>query len=244
MRQAAAESFNRGRPLTERATRAAVQLALALACSITSVAASQSDPAWQAPSPSLPMPVSSRHAPAPAGFVSFCLRNPDQCESGPNAESAVRLTEQTWRQIEQVNSEVNRTIRPEDDRSHYGRAEYWTIPSDGRGDCEDIALTKRKLLLAAGFPARTLLIAVVITPRNIRHAVLTVVSDQGDYVLDNLDSHVKSWGETRYVWLERQDPATDLGWLAFETNAGTLAAAATSPAATAESATARTLHRE
>ena len=50
-----------------------------------------------------------------------------------------------------------------DDQRHYGRAEYWNIPTDGYGDCEDYALTKRRDLIAAGFPAQALRIAVVLT---------------------------------------------------------------------------------
>ncbi len=126
------------------------------------------------------------------------------------------LNDSTWQTLARTNSLVNETIWPEDDQKHYGRAEYWTIPTDGYGDCEDIALTKRKQLLQAGLPMPALRMAVVITPQHERHAVLTVVTDKGDLVLDNLTDEIESWDKTGYRWLERQD-ASASAWVSIET---------------------------
>ncbi len=54
--------------------------------------------------------------------------------------------------LEDVNTAVNRTVRPEDDSVHYGIEEYWTVPLDGYGDCEDYVLAKRKMLMLLGVP--------------------------------------------------------------------------------------------
>ena len=58
-----------------------------------------------------------------------------------------------------------------------------------------------------------LLITVVRKPDGEGHAVLTVRTDKGDYVLDNLTDTVKPWEETGYRYLKRQstDPYRTLG---------------------------------
>ncbi len=110
---------------------------------------------------------------------------------------------------------VNREIAPEDDMEHYGRAEYWTIPTDGLGVCHDYAVAKRQALIAAGIPELALRVAVVLTPQGERHAVLTIATDKGDYVLDNLHENIRPWSETGYTWLERQAPNSAWTWVAF-----------------------------
>lgn len=150
----------------------------------------------------------------PPGYVSFCLRFKDQCETSP--QSSIALDDATWRLLNQINLSVNDAIWPETDQQHYGRAEYWTIPTDGAGDCEDIALTKRQQLAKAGYPMSALRIAVVVTPQMERHAILTVATDKGDFVLDNLNDQVKIWNATGYRWIERQDPAHAMQWVSVE----------------------------
>jgi predicted transglutaminase-like cysteine proteinase len=162
------------------------------------------------------MPDSQVEAPAPAGFVSFCLRFPDQCMTPKNAPATVALSPAQWLQLQEVNQVVNLAIKPMDDQRHYGRAEYWNIPTDGFGDCEDYALTKRRDLIADGLPAPALRIAVVLTQRNESHAILTVATDHGDYVLDNLSNAIQSWDQTGYQWIERQDPAKAWGWVSLD----------------------------
>jgi predicted transglutaminase-like cysteine proteinase len=127
----------------------------------------------------------------------------------------VALTQAVWDELQQVNDEINHAITPEDDLLHYGRAEYWTIPTDGRGDCEDYALTKRAGLIAAGVSPRALRMAVVKTWRGEGHAVLTVATDHGDYVLDNLVQNVWSWDNTGYQWIARQDPGNVWAWVSL-----------------------------
>ncbi len=170
-------------------------------------------------SSAIPVPASALTdgtAPAalPAGFASFCLRFPDQCETVGGA-GKVELTAANWLAMEAVNDKVNGEISPLDDQKHYGRAEYWTIPTDGYGDCEDYALTKRRDLAAQGFPMAALRVAVVNTWRGERHAVLTVTTNQGDYVLDNLRQDIVSPDRTDYQWVERQDAAHARNWVAL-----------------------------
>jgi len=53
-------------------------------------------------------------------------------------------------------------------------------------------------------PASNLLITVVRQPNGDGHAVLTVNTSMGDFVLDNLEPRVLTWTETEYTYLKRQ----------------------------------------
>ncbi|MEI9886086.1 MAG: transglutaminase-like cysteine peptidase [Rhizomicrobium sp.] len=162
------------------------------------------------------MPKNTPAADAPLGYVSFCVRFGDQCTlPAKDAPQSIVLTPAIWDTLNKVNLATNESLWPEDDKRHYGRVEFWTIPTDGYGDCEDSALTKRKALIGAGLPAAALRVAVVITPRNTRHAVLSVVTDRGDFVLDNLNDQIRAWDRTGYTWIERQDPSRPSGWVSL-----------------------------
>jgi predicted transglutaminase-like cysteine proteinase len=153
--------------------------------------------------------------PAPAGYIGFCQRNPDQCQTPPGAPSQLALTPTSWQTISKINLSVNEAIWQEDDQRHYGVREYWNIATDGYGDCEDIALTKRQQLMALGLPEPALRIAVVLTPKMESHAVLTVATDHGDYVLDSLRDNILTWNQTGYTWIERQDASQASGWVSL-----------------------------
>jgi predicted transglutaminase-like cysteine proteinase len=160
-----------------------------------------------------PLPQSGRlWAPIPAGYIGFCLRYSDQCELPKNQAAILTLSQDNWGLLNRVNHDINRSISYEEDGPHYGIEDYWTIASDGYGDCEDFALTKRKVLLEAGLPAGALRIAVVLTQAKERHAILTVATDRGDYVLDSLSDQVRPWTDSNYVWLERQDAKERWAW--------------------------------
>ena len=152
----------------------------------------------------------------PPGYVGFCMRFQDQCDDARSGPATVVLTPARWRDILYVNWIFNRAIRPMADLEHYGRQEYWTIPRDGYGDCEDYALAKRASLIHGGFPAAALRIAVARLPNGEGHAVLTVITDQGDYVLDNRMDQVVSWRAMGYQWIERQDRTRTSGWVYLE----------------------------
>jgi hypothetical protein len=113
-------------------------------------------------------------------------------------------------EIEEVNSSVNRSITEMADIDHYGQQDLWSLPEDGKGDCEDFALLKRKLLLERGFPASALIITVGATDKGLAHAWLVVSTDQGNLVLDNLSSDVRLERETGYITYSRQ---TSDGWV-------------------------------
>lgn len=143
---------------------------------------------------------------APSGYLAFCRRQPAECADPANAPDVVALNASVWSALEQVNAAYNAAIRPEEDAIHYGRVDYWTIPADGYGDCEDYALAKRKALIAANLSPRALRIAVARSKQGEAHAVLTVATDRGDYVLDNLTNTVLPWNETNLSWIAREAP--------------------------------------
>jgi predicted transglutaminase-like cysteine proteinase len=158
------------------------------------------------------LPETTRLGPIPAGYIGFCLRYSDQCEVSKDAPTTLALTPDNWALLNRVNRDANSSIVYEDDQKHYGISEYWTIATDGYGDCEDFALTKRKALLEAGLPAGALRIALVLTEARERHAILTVTTDRGDFVLDSASDEVRPWTASHYVWLERQDPRQRWAW--------------------------------
>jgi predicted transglutaminase-like cysteine proteinase len=162
------------------------------------------------------MPDSQVPAPLPPGALSFCMRFPDECAVDENTGPAqATLTPALWNELQSVNNQVNRELTPIEDRKHYGVAEYWTIPTDGMGDCEDYTLVKRKALIAKGVPARALRMAIVRTAKDEQHAVLTVVTDRGDFVLDNLARTIKGWDDTGYRWIARHHPNSHQSWVAL-----------------------------
>ncbi len=86
----------------------------------------------------------------------------------------------------------------------YGKNEVWAYPDGGVGDCEDYVLEKRRALSRMGISLADLLITVLRKPDGEGHAVLTVRTDKGNYLLDNLTDKVRRWDETNYTFLKRQ----------------------------------------
>lgn len=151
----------------------------------------------------------------PIGHYEFCRLNRDECNVKSKPGASPRLTPHGWDVVREVNRSVNAAITPVTDAEAYGREEVWAYPVDA-GDCEDFVLLKRKKLLQAGFSASDLLITVVRKPDGEGHAVLTLRSAQGDFVLDNLVDDVKPWTETPYTYLKRQASFDSGRWVTIE----------------------------
>jgi predicted transglutaminase-like cysteine proteinase len=148
----------------------------------------------------------------PVGAAEFCKSNRGECGVNAAAVDAEPLTDKRWKQLVEINNLINAAIVPVTDEDYYQVAEYWTYP-DGYGDCEDFALAKRKALIEAGWPASTLMIAVVRESSGSGHAVLMVRTDRGDLVLDNQNGRVLVWNETPYQYLKRQSQADSGKWV-------------------------------
>jgi predicted transglutaminase-like cysteine proteinase len=152
---------------------------------------------------------------APIGWIEFCSENPEECRGGPTTPRDIVMTQQAWKDLLAVNHWVNETIKPMTDMDHWGVVEKWSYPTDGYGDCEDYVLMKRKILIEAGWPREALLITVVRDKKGDGHAVLTVKSDKGEFILDNQNEDVLSWTETGYRYVKRQSQADPNVWVSL-----------------------------
>lgn len=151
----------------------------------------------------------------PYGWVDFCGRYAGECSGGAASPLDVALSAKALRDIERIDRTVNAAVSPVTDSDHWGVVDRWDYPTDGKGDCEDYALEKRRLLMAAGYPRQALLMTVVKDHAGEGHAVLTVKSDHGDYVLDNMVDAVLPWDETGYRFIKRQSQADPNIWVSI-----------------------------
>jgi predicted transglutaminase-like cysteine proteinase len=152
---------------------------------------------------------------APAGWVEFCAQRSWECHVAPTAVRDVVLTAKAWNELVRINRRVNDRIRPMTDLEHHGLVEKWSYPDDGYGDCEDYVLLKRRMLMEAGWPREALLITVVRDRKGDGHAVLTVKTDQGEFVLDNHYEDILLWSDTSYRFVKRQSQSDPNVWLAI-----------------------------
>jgi len=152
---------------------------------------------------------------APIGWVDFCAEHKQECNVAPTAPRDVVLTAKAWKDLQRVNRYVNDRIRPMTDLEHHGVVEKWSYPDDGYGDCEDYVLLKRRMLMEAGWPREALLITVVRDRKGDGHALLTVKTDQGEYVLDNQVQEILLWSETSYRFVKRQSQSNPNQWVSI-----------------------------
>ncbi|MEE1655401.1 transglutaminase-like cysteine peptidase [Microvirga sp. CF3062] len=146
---------------------------------------------------------SGQAGPTPA-WVAFCKQVPGECALDASEPAIIALNAETWKLLVDANERVNATILPVTDQEHWGVADRWDYPDDGMGDCEDIQILKRRVLIDAGLPRRALRMTVVIDELGAGHAVLMVRTDRGDYILDNKRAAVLSWQETGYRYVKRE----------------------------------------
>jgi predicted transglutaminase-like cysteine proteinase len=149
----------------------------------------------------------------PFGWRDFCRRYQGECDGGPLQPLDIVAGSKTMRELERVNKWVNTHIQPVTDMEHWGVVDQWDYPSDGKGDCEDFALLKRKILLEEGFPRQALLMTVVKDADHEGHAILTVKTSGGDFVLDNLSGEMKLWDRTNYRFVKRQSQIDQNVWV-------------------------------
>jgi predicted transglutaminase-like cysteine proteinase len=151
----------------------------------------------------------------PIGWVQFCGDNPTDCKVDALPTRVAKLDSRAWRELVRINRDVNDAVEPMSDLDHWGTLEKWSYPTDGKGDCEDYVLEKRKRLIEAGWPRQSLLITVVRDKKGDGHAVLTVRTDRGDFVLDNQETRVKGWTDTGYTFVKRQSAEHPNKWVSL-----------------------------
>lgn len=151
---------------------------------------------------------------APPGFVGFCGRAPVECSGGTDTPSDVDMTAERWLALNEVNDYVNRTVARIDDRTNYGVRDFWTFPNERGGDCEDLALEKRRMLIERGWPVDSLLLATAKWwwPDE-DHVALIVVAGGEEYVLDSASPYILPRRRSGYVWLARQSRYRPFLWV-------------------------------
>jgi predicted transglutaminase-like cysteine proteinase len=76
-------------------------------------------------------------------------------------------------------------------------------------------LLKRRMLMQAGWPREALLVTVVRDKKGEGHAVLTVKTNRGDYILDNQVEDILLWSDTSYRFVKRQSQSDPNVWVAL-----------------------------
>lgn len=151
----------------------------------------------------------------PYGFVRFCETSPKSCLPSGLVDARFQPTPERLSELDEVNRSINHAIAPATDMEIYGVSEYWTLPKD-RGDCEDYALLKQKLLIQRGWPTSSVLLTVVKDDKGEGHAVLTARTSQGDFILDNKSDEVRVWYQSGYEFVMRQSFIDPRVWVGLD----------------------------
>lgn len=150
----------------------------------------------------------------PYGWADFCTRRPEECRVDVLDPVDVAMTPRVMRTLDSVNGDVNEEIEPVSNLDHWGTIlDHWDYPTDGKGDCKIYALWKRKQLLDLGFPRQALLMTIVRDLDGNGHTVLTVKTNKGDYILDNMVGEIRLWDETGYRFVKRQSQTDPNVWV-------------------------------
>lgn len=152
----------------------------------------------------------------PPGFRESCARLDWLCRAS-RQDIAPLDPDRLLALADDVNRHINRTVVQLSDPENYGVAEYWTLPANGQGDCEDFVLRKYKDLLDAGVPSRALSVAIVLDRNGDNHAVLILHHPSGDVVLDSLNPRMLPWGQTGYRFLAMQSELDKARWVVVAT---------------------------
>lgn len=152
----------------------------------------------------------------PYGWLDFCHRQPAECSQPVLPAADVNVTSETWSVLDRINRRVNASIAPVTNLEHWGTIlDHWDYPVDGKGDCKIYALYKRKLLMAEGFPRQAVLMTIVRDVNGDGHTILTVKTDRGEFILDNLTNEIRQWDATGYRFLTRQSQEDPNVWVSI-----------------------------
>ncbi|MGD0634565.1 MAG: transglutaminase-like cysteine peptidase [Beijerinckiaceae bacterium] len=166
----------------------------------------------------------------PYGWADFCGRHADECRVEALQPVDIVLTPKVMRTLRHINAAVNAAIEPVSNLDHWGTMlDHWDYPTDGKGDCKIYALQKRKMLIEMGFPRQALLMTIVRDQEDNGHTILTVKTDKGDFVLDNMVEDIRAWDMTGYQFVKRQSQSDPNVWVSIGTSSAprTTAAAVT-----------------
>ncbi len=157
----------------------------------------------------------------PYGWADLCGRQRQECEVDVLEPVDLHLTTKTLQMLERVNARVNSEIVPVSNYDHWGTMlDHWDYPTDGKGDCKIYALWKRKLLIDMGLPRQALLMTIVRDLEGNGHTILTVKTDRGEFVLDNMAQTIRAWDETGYTFVKRQSQSDPNAWVSIGPSGG------------------------
>lgn len=139
----------------------------------------------------------------PVGYIEMCRDDGTLCiDDYAVSDKTIKIavTPELWTLLKSVNDYWNdpKVVAPTLDIDNHGVVEKW-IPAKrgGKGDCEDIAMAKREQLIRAGLPREALQLTFVIEEQGLGHAVLSVQTQIGTYVLDNRTSQILVWNAAK-----------------------------------------------
>ena len=160
----------------------------------------------------------------PAGWLNWCMADRGRCAPAARPRP-VRATAALLALLESVQARVNDALTP---RAEPPGQDLWQLGA-ASGDCEDYALAKQAALRAAGLPAGAARLVTARLPHGELHAVLTVETNRGTLVLDNLQRRVVPMNDLDYAWLRAQGFDRTLRWrqLAGDRSSTALRSAAT-----------------
>lgn len=193
----------------------AIRTAFAIVVTLLSLLSGQTR-VWAGP-PKSSFAIVGEQTLVPYGWVDFCTRQPQECNQPALDAEVVRLTLQSWNALNQINKEANASIEPISNLEHWGTiADHWDYPTDGKGDCKIYALQKRRLLIEKGFPRQALLMTIVRDQDDQGHTILTVKTNRGDFILDNMTDEIRPWEASGYRFIKRQSQEDPNIWVAIE----------------------------
>ena len=156
------------------------------------------------------IPVTGESSTRPLAHSMYCVKAPKFCLAVE--PERVVLTAALYEELEQVDDEVNKSITPMSDQNNWGQKEYWSLPRQGLGDCEDYALLKRQMLIKKGWPVGSLRLVIVKSWDDAGHMVLAVSTNEGDLILDNNSWEVRRWEDIPYTGHQVQNLAKPKFW--------------------------------
>ncbi len=148
--------------------------------------------------PTSAMPTGTQTS-APQAFTEFCVRNPAECK--------LPATDAMLGEIAAAQAETKALVIPEDEQG----TDVWQSRTDvGPGDCEDFALTMRRILRGR-YPeySGSFLIATAYTEDKQYHAVLTIETSGGTIVCDIRFPECAPWDAFPYEWRMREVAGAD-----------------------------------
>jgi predicted transglutaminase-like cysteine proteinase len=157
--------------------------------------------------------VGARTQTPPIGWTQFCQTYATECNTKPLSPIDIVLSDAAFSYLSRLNTWANHNVKPMTDMNHYGMVQWWRYPDDDAGACHSYALLKRRLLMQAGWPRQALLMTIVHESNGDGHAVLTVKTDRGEFILDNLTDDVLLWSKTPYRFYKRQSQDDPNAWV-------------------------------